>query len=162
MDDDESGVLELDEFLILLIKAACSRLQAVHSRFHPFRYDTVFGVRTHLSRTAAKPGGFGNQEEEGASTVGNIKSASCSRKASDARVRAMCQVGPEQNPASQLRQEGWSAAFRKQSRICIFVLLRLCLSRALGELKKVGYDCAALREACQESLCRVSHKSKCL
>ncbi|CAE7845414.1 unnamed protein product [Symbiodinium necroappetens] len=62
VDDDESGVLELDEFLILLIKA--------------------LGIKRR-------------------------------------------KVGPEQNPASQLRQEGW----------------------ALGELKKVGYDCAALREA---------------
>ena len=122
---------------------------------------SVFGPISHGQLQNLR--GFGNQEEEGASTVGNIKSAS--RKAADAR--AMCQVGPEQNPASQLRQEGWSAAFRKQSRMHLrasglWPKQRLCLSRALGELKKVGYDCAALREACQESLCRVSHKSKCL
>mmetsp|Transcript_11740 Transcript_11740/g.28095 ORF Transcript_11740/g.28095 Transcript_11740/m.28095 type:complete len:426 (+) Transcript_11740:44-1321(+) len=62
VDDDESGRLELDEFLILLIKA--------------------LGIKRR-------------------------------------------KVGPDHLPAAHLRQEGW----------------------ALGELRKIGYDCAALREA---------------
>ncbi|CAE6972197.1 tnc-2 [Symbiodinium sp. CCMP2592] len=93
VDDDDSGVLELDEFLILLIKA--------------------LGIKKR-------------------------------------------KVGPEQNPASQLRQEGWSAA---SPCIAVHPAHHLCLWRALGELKKVGYDCAALREAVRRA-CAESRTSR--
>ena len=142
VDDDDSGVLELDEFLILLIKAVCGRLQAVHALAECIRSD----VTQHLQ-------GFGNQEEEGdrASTVGIMQSAGS--KAAD----------PTWARSGQSRIQHRSCAKRAGPRPVLAsqcILRSIFVWRALGELKKVGYDCAALREACQESLCRVSHESK--